>query len=68
LPWAYAAKGRGASDKVGQILNLPLSLALVVPHRFQRQAHDRVLKDEELRRNVFAGVCHYILEIARLSI
>ena len=30
--------------------------------RFQHQAHDHVLKEEERRRNAFARVCNYILE------
>ena len=34
----------------------------LAPHRFQHQAHDHVLKDEERRRNAFAAVCNYILE------
>ena len=34
---------------------------MLVPHRFQNQAHDHVLKEEERRRNAFATVCHYIL-------
>ena len=32
------------------------------PHRFQHQAHDHVLKEEERRQNAFAAVCWYILE------
>jgi len=35
---------------------------LMAPDRFQHQAHDHVLKDEERRRNAFASVCTYILE------
>lgn len=34
---------------------------LLAPQRFQHQAHDHVLKEEERRRNAFATVCHYIL-------
>jgi hypothetical protein len=34
----------------------------LAPQRFQHQAHDHVLKQEERRRNAFAGVCNYILE------
>ncbi|MEO8428378.1 MAG: hypothetical protein ABI651_14805 [Verrucomicrobiota bacterium] len=30
--------------------------------RFQHQAHDHVLKEDERQRNAFARVCHYILE------
>jgi len=30
--------------------------------KFQHQAHDHVLKDEERRRNAFIRVCNYILE------
>ena len=34
----------------------------LAPEQFQHQAHDHVLKQEERRRNAFAGVCNYILE------
>jgi putative transposase len=34
----------------------------LAPQRFQHQAHDHMLKQEERRRNAFAGVCNYILE------
>ena len=34
----------------------------LAPQKFQHQAHDHVLKEEERRRNAFARVCHYILE------
>ncbi len=34
----------------------------LAPQRFQHQAHDHVLKQEERRRNAFAVVCNYILE------
>ena len=35
---------------------------LLLPYRFQHQAYDHVLKEEERHRNAFARVCHYILE------
>lgn len=31
------------------------------PYRFQHQAHDHVLRQEERRRNAFGKVCFYIL-------
>jgi len=34
---------------------------LLLPHRFQPQAHDHVLRDEERKRNAFAKICFYIL-------
>jgi hypothetical protein len=34
----------------------------LAPQKFQHQAHDHVLKEEERRRNAFARVCSYILE------
>jgi len=34
----------------------------LAPCRFQHQAHDHVLKDQERRRNAFAAVCSYILD------
>ena len=33
------------------------------PHRFQHQAHDHVLREEERKRNAFAKICFYILAI-----
>jgi len=36
--------------------------AALAPQKFQHQAHDHVLKEEERRRNAFAIVCNYILE------
>jgi putative transposase len=32
------------------------------PFRFQHQAHDHVLREEQRRRNTFAKVCFYVLE------
>ncbi len=37
-----------------------LGLALK-PHRFQHQAHDHVLREDERRRGAFAKICFYIL-------
>src|SRR5258706_15962251 len=34
----------------------------LAPCKFQHQAHDQVLKEEERRQNAFARVCNYILE------
>lgn len=34
----------------------------LAPLKFQHQAHDHVLKEEERRQNAFARVCNYILE------
>ena len=31
------------------------------PHRFQHQAHDHVLREEERKRDAFARICFYIL-------
>lgn len=33
----------------------------LAPHKFQPQAHDHVLRDEERQRDAFARVCFYIL-------
>ena len=38
---------------------------LLRPHRFQHQAHDHILREEQRRRNVFATVCFYILDNPR---
>jgi len=34
----------------------------LTPQKFQHQAHDHALKEEERRGDTFARVCHYILE------
>jgi hypothetical protein len=34
---------------------------LLLPHKFQAQAHDHVLRDEERKRGAFAKICFYIL-------
>lgn len=34
----------------------------LAPQKFQHQAHDHVLKEEERRHDAFALVCHYILK------
>ena len=34
----------------------------LAPEKFQHQAHDHVLKEDDRRRNAFARVCHYVLE------
>jgi putative transposase len=34
---------------------------LLQPHRFQHQAHDHVLREEERKRGAFAKICFYIL-------
>ena len=36
--------------------------ARLAPQKFQHQAHDHVLKEQERRRNAFATVCRYLLE------
>jgi len=34
---------------------------LLAPHKFQPQAHDHVLREEERKRDAFARICFYIL-------
>ncbi len=34
---------------------------LLLPHKFQPQAHDHVLREEERKRGAFAKICFYIL-------
>jgi REP element-mobilizing transposase RayT len=34
---------------------------VLLPHRFQHQAHDHILREEERKRNAFAKICLYIL-------
>jgi putative transposase len=38
---------------------------VLLPHRFQHQAHDHVLREEQRKRNAFAKVCFYIVDNAR---
>ncbi len=33
----------------------------LLPHKFQHQAHDHVLREPDRERAAFAAVCHYIL-------
>jgi REP element-mobilizing transposase RayT len=40
---------------------------ILAPQRFQHQAHDHVLKEEERKRNAFAKVCFYIIDNARTA-
>jgi REP element-mobilizing transposase RayT len=35
------------------------------PHRFQHQAHDHVLREEQRKRNAFARICFYVIDNAR---
>ena len=37
------------------------------PHRFQHQAHDHVLREEERQRRAFAKVCFYVIDNARVA-
>ena len=37
------------------------------PYRFQHQAHDHVLREEERTRGAFAKVCFYIIDNARVA-
>ena len=39
----------------------------LAPQKFQHQPQDHVLKEEERRRNVFAKVCFYIIDNARVA-
>jgi hypothetical protein len=37
------------------------------PRRFQHQAHDHVLREEERQRRAFAKVCFYVIDNARVA-
>jgi REP element-mobilizing transposase RayT len=37
----------------------------LLPHRFQHQAHDHVLRSEERQRGAFARVCFYVIDNPR---
>lgn len=40
---------------------------LLLPHRFQHQAHDHVLMEKERKRDAFRKVCFYIIDNARVA-
>jgi putative transposase len=37
----------------------------LLPHRFQHQAHDHVLREKERQRGAFARTCFYVIDNAR---
>lgn len=50
------------SDQISAMRFLRRQLApLLEPHKFQHQAHDHVLREEERRRGAFAAACFYVL-------
>ncbi len=52
---------RRASDQLNAIRFLRQQLAPALqPHRFQHQAHDHVLREDERQRGAFARVCFYV--------
>jgi putative transposase len=54
---------RRESDQLNAMKFLRRQLApLLQPHKFQHQAYDHVLREEERRRGAFARVCFYVLE------
>jgi putative transposase len=40
---------------------------LLCPHRFQHQAHDHVLREEQRKKQAFRKVCFYIIDNARVA-
>ncbi|MGA9779366.1 MAG: hypothetical protein ACLPRE_02205 [Limisphaerales bacterium] len=53
---------RRESDQLNAMRFLRRQLAPVFePHRFQHQAHDHVLREDERKRGAFARVCFYVL-------
>ena len=53
---------RRESDQLNGMMFLRRQLTPVLaPRRFQHQAHDHVLREEERKRGAFASVCFYIL-------
>src|SRR5208282_195587 len=52
---------RRASDQLNAIRFLRRQLAPALqPHRFQHQAHDHVLREDERQRGAFARICFYV--------
>jgi len=55
---------RDSDQKNGmKFLREYLGLALR-PHRFQHQAHDHVLREEQRKRSAFARICFYVMDNA----
>lgn len=53
---------RRESDQLDAMRFLRRRLAPALePHKFQHQAHDHVLREEERKRGAFAGACFYVL-------
>jgi REP element-mobilizing transposase RayT len=53
---------RRESDQLNAMRFLRRQLAPVLePHKFQHQAHDHVLREDERKRGAFARVCFYVL-------
>ena len=53
---------RRESDQLNAMRFLRRQLTPVLgPHKFQHQAHDHVLREDERKRGVFARVCFYVL-------
>ena len=40
---------------------------ILKPHRFQHQAHDHVLREEQRKRQAFSKVCFYIIDNCRVA-
>jgi REP element-mobilizing transposase RayT len=54
---------RRESDQLNAMRFLRRQLAPALkPHKFQHQAHDHVLREDERKRGAFARVCFYVLE------
>ena len=54
---------RRESDQLNAMRYLRRQLAPALqPHKFQHQAHDHVLREDERKRGAFARVCFYVLE------
>jgi hypothetical protein len=53
---------RRESDQLNAMRFLRRQLAPTLePHKFQHQAHDHVLREDERKRGAFARVCFYVL-------
>jgi len=39
---------------------------LLLPHRFQHQTHDHVLREKERKRDAFRKLCFYVIDNARM--
>lgn len=59
---------RRQTDQINAMKFLREHLGKVLrPHRFQHQAHDHVLREEQRKRQAFSKVCFYVIDNSRVA-